>query len=114
MSGGFQHQMVVRQIVLGIDPPPSAHAEMEHHDMIARGVDQPIFGTPRKSGNLRAGQCLDEAGREGAPQIGAVDGHAGDGFTIQKTRQPAHGRLDFGKFGHGCVSNTLCPPGNCP
>ncbi len=82
--------------------------------MIARGVDQPVFGAPGEPGNLRTGQRLDQSGREGTTQIGAVDGHAGDGLAIEKARQPAHGGLDFGKFGHGCVSNTLCPPGNCP
>ena len=60
--------MIVCAQFFRIDAPAPRHAQVEHHRLIAVGMDKPVFGAPAQPGNLRAGQRLDQMFGEGAAQ----------------------------------------------
>ncbi len=102
MSLGLQHEVIVLVFVFGIDPPPAAHAQMEHQHLIAVGMKQAVFRPPRQVRNGRAGHRLDKLGREGTAQVRPVHAHAHQPLSIEKAGKAAYGGFDFRKLGHGC------------
>ena len=100
VCSGFEDQVVVAILLLRVDPPAPAHAEVEHHHLPVFEMHQPVFRAPSETGHARAGQRLDQSFGEGAAQVRAVDRRAGDPLALEEAGKAAHGGFDFGKFGH--------------
>src|SRR5690606_7253501 len=96
MAGRLQHEMIMLAEVFGIDSPAPAHPEMEHHGLVAIGVEQAVFGPPAERGHPRAGERLDQIGRKRTPEIRTEQRDALDPFAFEEARETAHGGFDFG------------------
>ena len=99
LSGG---RLVVGAGLGRVDPPAAGHAEVEHHCLVAVGVDEAILGAAAHRGHPRAGQRLDEIGWERAAKVCAVDRDPRDPLAFEVAGEAANGGFDFGKLGHGC------------
>jgi hypothetical protein len=74
---------------------------MEDQSIAAVGVDQAILRATPEARDSRARQALPEIDRQRPAQIGAPRLDPLDPPALQDSRQPAHGRFDFGKLRHG-------------
>ena len=86
VSFRLQNQMVVLADLVRIDPPASAHPQVEDQHSPAVGVDEAIFGPPGEMRDPRAGESLNQFGRERATHVGAAQFQPGDPFPFQDTR----------------------------
>lgn len=97
---GFDNQMVMLVVITRIDPPASAHAQMEDHRLPAIDIDQAVFRASIKTSNRGSCHHLYKLWRERAAQIRTVQLDPRNPLTQHKALKAADGGFNFWQFRH--------------
>ena len=96
----FHQQMIVHKYLVGVDPPLSRHAEVEHQRVSPIGRDQSELSAPSEPRDRRSRQPLAKIGWERSAQIRSAQLHPGNPPAEKHFLEPTDGGFDFGKLWH--------------